>query len=167
MVTDLMVGTKQSTEEYECAATIVSGFTKSKDESISMSAKSTEMVYRKLMAMNDETLDLLKRFVDGTVPASEMVDKMSSHQVARDGAFRLLIKTTSLATFPLTITPRKEGEGLTKLSIAPAQRNELNKQLETTYGPEIRKGFRQGLKLADAPAYLIYEWLNKNWELTP
>jgi hypothetical protein len=38
------------------------------------------------------------------------------------------------------------------------------KKLEATYGQAIKKGYAVGLKLADSPAYLIYEWLNQNWE---
>ena len=163
-VTEFMVGMKQASEDYECAATLASRFAKSKDEQIALSAQSTEMVYRKLVTLNKEMSDLLKRFLDKTVPASEMAETMSTNSVARDEAFRLLMQTTSLATFPLIITPKKESEGLRKLTITLAQRNELNKQLETTYGPQIKKGYAAGLKLADSPAYLIYGWLNKNWE---
>jgi hypothetical protein len=33
--------------------------------------------------------------------------------------------------------------------------------------PEIKKGFVAGIALADASAYLLYEWLSKDWQLAP
>lgn len=165
--TDLMLSMKQASEDYECAATMIKAFAKSKDETIAASAEATSTLYERILTLNADLQILFRQMLDRKLSASEMSDKLSTNSVERDETWRLLIKSGSLATFPLVVLPKNENEKLSELNITAAQRNELRTKLERIYGPNIKKGFVAGLALADSPAHLIYEWLNKDWKLLP
>lgn len=167
MITDLMLSMKRASEDYDCAATLVNGFSKSKDKTIATSAQGTFVMYRELVRLNTEMLTVLRQILDGKLSASAMADKTSSNSVERDETYRLLTKSTSLATFPLVSVPKNDRDTRSQLNITSAQKKELTTKLELIYGSGIEKGFFAGLPLADSPAYLIYVWLNDNWQLQP
>jgi len=149
---------KRESEDYQCAGTLMGGFRKSKDQNIAMSAKGMAMTYLKLHLLNDQMAKLLSDVLDGKASTSAVVDRASSFSVERDETYRLLLDAASLALFALVAEPA-DGEITVPLTITEAQRLDLMRKLEGTYGESVKKGFVPGVKLNDAPGHLVYAWL--------
>jgi hypothetical protein len=163
-VTDLMIGLKQSSEEYECAATLMRTYAKSRNKGIAESAGAIAGIYEMFIQQNKKMLTTLRETIDGKSGMGSLAESVSDFSVQKDEIFRFLIRGTSLVTWPVISEPKQPSETVQRLTITRTQQQAFLTSLERIHGPAIKQGFKAGLLLSLSPAYLLYDWLNKGWQ---
>jgi hypothetical protein len=167
--TVLMLNLKRSSEDYECAATLVEGFSASKNRAIIISAQGSAVAYRRLITLNTEFLTILKDLLNAK-PSTQgsLSDKISDNMLQRDKAWEMLLNGTTAATFTLVVVPQTENEKVSELNITQEQRTKLNAKLEQIFGDTLKKDVKDIEISPDASGWLLYEFMNrKDWKVLP
>jgi hypothetical protein len=158
---ELMLGFKRASENFECAATLMDPYAKSKIEPVWISATGSALAYRQLMAASNGLVKSVKDELNlKDIKQGDFVDKITDFTLQADKAWEALVNATVAATFAASVFP-KSNEVLTTLNMTVAQRNTLNRRLEEIFGTILKRPKEDLQSTSDVTGYLLYSFINK------
>jgi hypothetical protein len=161
-----MLALKLASEDYECAATLVEPYVRSKTLPVQISATGSAATYRKLITINSGLVQTFKDTLNGKATAKgDLADRLTDFSVQSDNAWELLLRATGAVTFAIVVAP-KEGEALSTLNMTAGQRGDLNNSLEEVFGDALKKDQKEIQSKFEGAGWVLYEFINRpQWKM--
>lgn len=170
-VSDLIFRIKAADLDYGCAAEVLRGYQKSKEPSVSLSALNSVLVYESVIALDKETVALLKRLADDgaeKISPGDLAEKMADIRLRKEESWNG-ISLVLVAVTQTLVSKIPDGNGkISSLRITTQQRKTITQKLEDNFGPAVKspvKDDEQDTILATAVE--IYHWItDQGWKST-
>ena len=157
---DLLLGLKLGKADFECAESQVSPYAASSDETIQTSARGASLVYALLAGLHEKSVAQHTAFLNsidkGSVEPGTVLENQAELGASYDQAWKLLIPAATAATFSVVEEDPTTGR-MSGLALTAKQRDNILRNLRSTFGDEITKGMKAGQSSLVASAAVLYE----------
>jgi hypothetical protein len=171
--TDEMFRIKVANQHYQCAASMVEEYTKSINESISLSARAAHQTYMTVVTAGMKAIgeyeNLIRVLASGKMGSFDhgsLARRLTDIQLEVDNAWELFVAVTiPAAAHALVHIPERAHERLSRLSITETQRKMLLQDLEQMFGKSVLVRKRQPdetLERLEAAAVVLHTFLSEN-----
>jgi hypothetical protein len=164
-LSDLIFRIKAADLDYSCAAELLSGYQKSKDTMIALTAFSAVLTYQSLSGMEKESVVLVKEWASGgsdKVSSSDLAEKMANLRLRKSDTWSAL--PAAVPGITSVLVSRVPGK-LSSLLITTQQRKAITLKLEHDFGPGVESGVREEEDSTRLTAKMFYAWISdKGWK---
>jgi hypothetical protein len=159
---DLMVQFRLASEDYKCAARVVSPFVQSTEKAIHLSSQAALLVYTEQIRLLSEGESAYKQWA--TRPDFGNMDKLVTTLEHINATMPkswqpLAMVCAPAAGYALIMKPANPNDRMSRLRVTTDQLNRLKAKLENIYGPSVKGGAAAGMLYLDGAGTLLYTFL--------
>jgi len=159
----LMVGMRRRIASYKCAESRVTKYQSSTNEAIQTSAFGASRAYAIFGDLEEESLKLLSKSIDqisaGTFKPGTTAELSSGIAAKQEEAGSVLLQAAVAATYA-AVAADPATKLMSRLSVTPAQRDELLGRLREMFGTSIVKGVQRGQSRLQGAGAALYQVLS-------
>ncbi|MNI35273.1 hypothetical protein D3C73_892930 [compost metagenome] len=159
---DLLFALKLGKGDFECAKLQVSPYSSSSNEAVNTSAQGAELVFSRLVDLQDESISDIKTFLDtiaeGKRQTGTILEKQAELATSYDEAWKRLIYAVIAATYAVVVEDPATGL-MSRLALTQVERDTILNNLYSTFGDEVKFGMKAGQKPLMSAAAILYEVL--------
>ncbi len=159
-----MVALKELKAGYDCASKMMGSYKTSKNEYISESADTLEMLYRMLGTGVDDSITDLKNVIDGKKPqsAGERAESSANKMLEVKEKWELVMMAIGLGTTAAVDKENPKTKKMDSLVITKAEKNKIVEILKSNFSKLGNKGDNDPI---DAAANVYYSFFQQGWKL--
>ena len=165
---DFAYEVKLANKDYECAASMIEGYTTSNQEAIVLSSMGTYHVFTSIMELNNADLAGMLKLLDGksTLPnIGSFIERQADLRVQTNETWKTLLLATIAATHAFVEFVQVDGEPKPRLNLTSTQREEILGSIRKVFGEAVEGGVKAGQSSLLFSASTLYEFLsNPEWK---
>lgn len=166
---NMMLTLKRAADGFECAATIMAIYVKSKDKLVNASATANVVAFDALLTGAKGIVASIRDELNGVpLKQGDRLDRLTDFTLNADKAWNLFLKGIAGATYIAIVLP-DDNAPLTTLNMSRAQRDRLLEGLNDKFEVAVKtsKEKRDSLTQPELAAWFIYDFLNKGeWKFS-
>jgi hypothetical protein len=154
-------------KELESARLPIQPYIESKNEIMKTVSQTYDVIYLSAMMNNKKIISLIEQMMNSKEPISQhgtFSKNFSEIMAENEDSWRQLVKVTAFSTYSLVDRNRLIDGKMAYLRINSNERKMLIKNIENSFGDEVKNGMKAGQFPIVASASLLYGFLNKDWK---